>query len=78
MDVSDTHYSDYGAIDFCGARTFSVVDGSGNAVSWITIAAKAGVANTYTITAAPVSTNAELQATHSYSLKVVSDDYASD
>lgn len=78
MDVSDTHYGDYGAINFCGARTFSVVDGSDNNVSWITIAAKAGVANTYTITAAPVSTNAELQATHSYFLKVVSVDYQND
>ena len=57
-DVSDTHYNDYGAINFCGSRTFTVEDSGGSAVSWLSVALKTG--NTYTITAAPTSTNTEL------------------
>ena len=57
-DVSDTHYYDYGAINFCGSRTFTVEDTGGSAVSWLTVALKTG--NTYTITAAPTSTDTEL------------------
>lgn len=57
-DASDTHYLDYGAIDFCGSRTFTIEDTSGNAVSWLSVALKTG--STYTITAAPTSTNTEL------------------
>ena len=40
----------------CGAKTYTVIDpGNGNAaVSWISIAPKAGATGTYTITSSPV------------------------
>ena len=57
-DVGDSHSTDYGNVNFCGARTFTIEDGSGNAVSWMSVAFTSG--NTYTITAAPTSTNTEL------------------
>ena len=57
-DVSDTHGYDYGNTNFCGARTFTVEDQSGNAISWMSVALNTG--STYTITASPVSSNQEL------------------
>ena len=48
----------YGAVSFCGSRTFTIEDTSSAAVSWMSIALSSG--DTYTITAAPLSTSTEL------------------
>ena len=74
-DAGDTYSTDYGNKAFCGARTFTIEDTSGNSVSWLSVANTSGY--TYTITAAPTSTDTELQTTHNVRLKVVSDDYSS-
>ena len=65
----------YGTVSFCGSRTFTIEDTSSNPVSWMSLAFSSGVS--YTITAAPLSTSAELQATHNLRIKVVSDTYSS-
>lgn len=57
-DLADTYYTDYANPTFCGARTVTVEDSSGNAVSWLSVALTSTL--TYTITAAPVSTDTEL------------------
>lgn len=57
-DLADTYYSDYGNPSFCGARTVTVEDTSGNAVSWLSVALTSSL--TYTITAAPTSSDTEL------------------
>ena len=75
-DASDSWYTSFGNPTFCGLRTFTVEDTSGNAISWMSVALVSGT--TYRITAAPTSTDTELQASYSLVLKVVSDDYSSD
>ena len=59
----------------CGAKTYVVVDPSASnaAVSWISIAAKSGVAGTYTITASPILET--YVGTLSYNLFTTLDDY---
>ena len=59
----------------CGPKSYVVVDpNNGNAaVSWISIAAKTGVAGTYTITASP--TDESFVGTQSYNLFTTLDDY---
>ena len=69
-------HSTAGSLTTCGARSFSIEDSSGNAVSWASVALTSG--STYTITIAPTSTDTELIATHNLRVKVVSDDYSSE
>ena len=59
----------------CGTKSYVVVDpgNSDTAVSWISIAAKTGVAGTYTITASP--TDESFVGTQSYNLYTTLDDY---
>lgn len=59
----------------CGTKSYVVIDpaNSNNAVSWISIAPKSGVAGTYTITASP--TNESFIGTQSYALFTTLDDY---
>lgn len=59
----------------CGAKSYVVVDpnNANAAVSWISIAAKAGVTGTYTITASPVLES--FVGTQSYNLFTTLDDY---
>ena len=63
----------YSAI--CGPKTYVVINpsDSNNPVSWISIAAKAGSAGTYTITASPVLES--FVGTQNYQLKTTLDDY---
>ena len=75
-DVADSYYTDYGDASFCGTRTFTLTDSGGSSVSWLSVALTSGT--TYTITAAPTSTNTELQATHTITLTVASSTYSSD
>ena len=75
-DVADSYYTDYGDASFCGTRTFTLTDSGGSSVSWLSVALTSGT--TYTITAAPSSTNTELQATHTITLTVASSTYSSD
>ena len=57
-DAGDSYSTDYGNKAFCGTRTFTIEDTSSNAVSWLSVANTSGY--TYTITAAPTSSNTEL------------------
>ena len=59
----------------CGTKSYVVVDPNNGdaAVSWISIAAKAGVSGTYTITASP--TDESFLGTQSYNLYTTLDDY---
>ena len=59
----------------CGPKSYVVIDpgNSNTAVSWISIAAKTGVAGTYTITAAP--TDESFIGTQSYALFTTLDNY---
>ena len=59
-------------VDLCGSKTYSVLTSGDVAHTWISVAAKTGAANTYTITASPTADNlAGVAAT--YKLKVVLD-----
>lgn len=75
-DLADSYYTEYGNPSFCGTRTFTIEDSGGSVVSWLTVAFTSG--STYTITASPLSSNTELQTTHTMTLRVVSDTYSSD
>ena len=74
-DVSDSHYTNYGNLNFCGGRTFTIETTAGAAVAWCTVALTSG--SMYTITAAPRSTATELQTTHNLRVKIVSNTYSS-
>ena len=47
----------YGNVDYCGSRTFTVEDSSGNAIPWMSVAYSYG--SIYTITAAPTNSDTE-------------------
>ena len=74
-DLSDTHGTDYGSPFFCGLRTFTFKDSNNAAVSWLTVAQQSG-GTTYRITAAPTSTNTELQKAHTITMTVASATYS--
>lgn len=61
--------------EICGKKSYVVVDPSNSnaAVDWISIAAKTGVAGTYTITASPILES--YVGTQSYNLWTTLDDY---
>ena len=56
-EIKDTIEEDNLNSNLCGPRTYSILDAdnSNNVHSWVTVAAKTGVADTYTITAAPTA-----------------------
>jgi hypothetical protein len=69
--VSDTFGSILADLDFCGLRSYEVQDRStGAAITWATVAVDGSDATQYIITAAPSSTNSELQLTHNFKLAV--------
>ena len=57
-DIGDSFTATSSNYIFCGARTFSVEDGSGNAVSWLAVSNVSGA--TYRITGTPDSSVTEL------------------
>ena len=60
---------DNNIVDLCGTKTYSILDSSNVAHTWISVAAKTGVANTYTITASPTDDTLAGN-TYTYKLKV--------
>ena len=71
--IFDDAGTSYGTVNACGSRNFIVEDSSGIAVTWITV--EHSYESIYTITAAPENKEYELQKTHSFNLRVVSNDY---
>jgi hypothetical protein len=81
-DASDSFGASLSDTEFCGVRTYEVQDRSTSAViSWVAVANDPGTTN-YIITATPLSTTTELQATHALKLVITAPatptDYTSD
>ena len=74
-EVEDTVEVAKGQSDLCGAREYSITYDDGTAIDWVTVAAKAGVADTWEITADP--TLDEHATTHNLKLTVVLTSYSS-
>lgn len=70
-DASDTFGAAINQIDYCGVRTYSVVDqGTNTAISWVSVAVDASNSANFIITANPSSTTTELQTTHNARLVI--------
>ena len=72
-EVQDTVEVAKGQFDLCGPRAYSITYQDDSAITWVTVAEKAGVADTYEITAEP--TLDEHETTHTLKLIVELTDY---